>query len=168
MKKKPIAALVIVAIAVAFVIFFKPNQTTAPTTSDSKIYTVEELVNTLQTNPESLKGIPVQLEAYIVDGVAGVNCSDYVILADKKYVEVFKKRYDMKLTKQEQAKAIQESNTTPVLMTGRTLNMPDDLYPTYHGIYQGHFHDSWAITTCGTDGFKRFVIDKKLQELPAS
>ncbi|PIU98345.1 hypothetical protein COS61_01885 [Candidatus Wolfebacteria bacterium CG03_land_8_20_14_0_80_40_12] len=133
--------------------------------NESKIYTVKEAVDLLKTNPTSLKDNPIQLEAFVVDGVMGLGCKDYQIITDKEYVEAFNNRYNNKLSQEERNKAIEESKQAPVLLTGQTLAMPEGFFPTYHAIYQGHFYDKWATKTCGADGYKRFVIDGKVREI---
>ena len=42
--------------------------------------------------------------------------------------------------------------------------MSKDIFPTVYAIYQGHFYDEWAVKHC-KDGYKRFVIDKKIKEI---
>ncbi len=109
--------------------------------TNNKAYNVKEISELLKTNPASLQGRQIQIEAYIVNSVRGVACSDYQILAGTP------------------------ADEAPILFTGQTLTLPKEFYPSYHAIYQGHFYDAWATTTCGSGGFKRFVIDKKIQEL---
>jgi len=43
------------------------------------------------------------------------------------------------------------------------LSMPKEIFPTQAGVYEGHFYDS-EMKKCD-DGEKRFVIEKKIQEL---
>jgi len=137
----------------------------SPTNIENKIYKVKEIANLLKTNPNSLKDKSVKIEAYVVDSVRGIECEDYQILTDKEYVEAFKKRYDNKFSQDERDKAIEESKQAPVLLTGETLTLPRDFFPTGHAVYQGHFYDNWATKTCGADGWKRFVIEKKIEEI---
>jgi hypothetical protein len=114
------------------------------TNDESKIYTVSETVELLKTNPGSLKNRVIRLEAYVVNAVGGTGCRDYYVLADKNK---------------------NVSRQAPTLITGEASSMPGDFYPTYHAVYQGHFYDGWAMKDCGSDGYKRFVIEKKLREI---
>jgi len=47
------------------------------------------------------------------------------------------------------------------LYTGRILSK--DIYPSYHGIYQGHFFDKLHRVKCGSN--QRFTIEKKIKEV---
>lgn len=114
---------------------------------ENKIYTVTEAADLLKANPVFFKNKVIQLEAYVVDAVEGTGCNDYVIFADRKYTEGPK--------------------STSLLLSGPTLTVSPDLSPVYHAIYQGHFYDESA-NACGADGWKRFVIDRKIKEIQIS
>ena len=141
------------------------NPDNATTSNENKAYTVKEAVELLKINPDSLRNKSIKLEAFIVDTVKGTGCRDYQVLTDKEYVEIFSNRYDNKLSQEERNKAIEESKLAPTILTGQALSMPEDFYPTYHAIYQGHFYDEWATKNCGTDGYKRFVMEEKVKEI---
>ncbi len=139
----------------------EPSTSNVPSVNnENKVYTVKEVVSLLKTNPNSLKGKSIQLEAYVVDAVDGLDCSDFQIMTDKEYVEAFNNRYNNELSESERSKAVEESKAAPVLLTGRTMAMPGGFNPTYHAIFQGHFYDKWTTETCGVEGYRRFVIEK--------
>lgn len=129
-----------------------------------KVYSVKEVVELIKSDPASLKGKSIQLEAYVVDAVQGFNCEDFWILADKEYVQAFNDRYNWKLSKEQCQKALEESQRAPVLQTGRSLALSKKYYSTTHAIYRGHFYDKWAAKNCA-EGWKRFVIDEKVKEI---
>lgn len=106
------------------------------------VYTVKAATALLKSNPEALRGESIQIEAYVVNAVAGLGCDDYQILSDST-----------------------STFLQPTLRTGQSLALPRDFYPTVHAIYQGHFFDSWAMRECGPEGYKRFVIEKKIREI---
>lgn len=165
-----LGALVIVGILfiVLKIIILNPNPSSGNvlnTSNKNKVYNVEEVINLLKTNPTFLKDKSIQVEAYVVDAVKGIDCEDFQIFTDKEYVEMFDNRFNNELSEAERNKAIENSKTAPVLFTGRTMIMPDGFYPTYHAVYQGHFYDQWASKTCGADGYKRLVIEEKVKEI---
>ena len=84
-------------------------------------------------------------------------------MTDYEYVEIFRNRYDSKLSVDQQKEAQELAKQAPVIYTGMTLNMPKEIFPTQAGVYEGHFYDS-EMKKCD-DGEKRFVIEKKIQEL---
>ncbi len=131
---------------------------------EDKVYTVREAVGLLKTAPGFFKDKSVRLEGYVVGGMKGTGCNDYQIITDKEYVKAFKNRYDGKLSPEERSRAAGASKLAPVLLTGQTQAAPD-IYPTYHAVYQGHFYDKWAEEGCGAEGYKRFVIEKKVKEI---
>lgn len=171
MKPKYLAIIVLAVIAaVVSTVYFKletkaPAGSLAVKTQTDKVYSVKEIVNLLNTNPESLKGKLVQIKAYHVSAVGGLYCHDYMELTDPEYVDLFKSMYASGIT-QAQADAIAKrvKAEVPILLTGQTLAMPQGIFPTTYGIYQGHFYDTWATKTC-EKGNQRFVIENKIQEL---
>jgi hypothetical protein len=95
--------------------------------------------------------------------VRGTGCHDYTILTDYDYVEIFKNRYDSKLTTTQQKEAQELAKQAPVIYSGMMLSVPKEIFPTQAGVYEGHFYDS-EMKKCD-NGEKRFVIEKKIQEL---
>lgn len=170
-KNKIIIAIIIfavVAVAISLLAYKKQSPVSTNLINqpsvENKIYSVKEINDLFQDNSEILKIKPVQLKAYVVDGVRGIGCHDYSILTDYDYVEIFKNRYDSKLTAAQQKEAQELAKQAPVIYTGMTLSMPKEIFPTQAGIYEGHFYDSELQKMCD-DGEKRFVIEKKIQEL---
>jgi len=136
--------IVLISIIIIITSFKKNNYRKV----DDKLYTVREITNVLKTNPNSLKNKSVKVEAIVVNAVKGVGCKDYKMLADVNDVEVYQKN-------------VYNSESIPLLYTGHILST--DVYPTYHGIYQGHFFDKSYTNKCGSDN--RFTIEKKIKEV---
>lgn len=125
----------------------------------NKIYTVKEAADLLLKNPESLKNVSILLKAYNVDGVMGTGCDDYVVKTDKENAENYKNMHNNKLSQEQR----EEYKNIAVLLTGETLTLPPD--SSVYAVYQGHFFDKWATGSCGKDGYRRFVIEKKIEEI---
>ena len=135
--------------------------------ADEKVYSVKETVEMLQHSPDVLKDRKVKVQGYYVDGTKGIGCHDFMILVDKENAQLYKSLYDPDLTPDEFEHRRQQVARMPTLHTGQTLVMPEGFFPTQHGIYVGHFYDPWATKTCEPDGWKRFVIEMKAQEIVA-
>lgn len=163
-----IIVLAIVVVAVGLLAYKKQSPVSTNLIKqpliENKIYSVKEINDLFQTSPESFKNKTVQLKAYRVDNVGGTGCHDYTILTDHDYVEIFKNRYDSKLTAAQQKEAQELAKQAPVIYSGMMLSMPKEIFPTQAGIYEGHFYDSELQKMCD-DGEKRFVIEKKIEEL---
>lgn len=134
----------------------------------NKVYSVKEITDILKANPESLKDKIVQIKGYHIDAVMGMGCEDFMELTDAEYVDLYKSMNAPGLSQSQRDDiAAKVKAEVPILLTGQTLVMPKDIFPTTYGIYQGRFYDTWATKTC-QDGNQRFVIEKKIQELGAS
>src|SRR3989338_10886125 len=135
-----IIILAIIAVGVSLIAYKKQspistNFVNSPSTQN-KIYSVKEINDLFQINSENLKNKSVQLKAYVVDGVRGIGCHDYSILTDYEYVEIFRNRYDSKLSVDQQKEAQELAKQAPVIYTGMTLNMPKEIFPTQAGVYE--------------------------------
>ncbi len=141
-----------------------PNFVPSLTNSErvDKVFSVKQINEILKTNSKLLKNKEVQIKGYVVDGVRGLGCEDYEVLTDYENVSLYKRKYDKNLTLKEKLKIAK----MPLLKTGQTLTHHGDknFYPTVYAIYEGHFYDDWVSKKC-KDGYKRFVIDKKIKEI---
>ncbi len=145
---------------------FNPTSTTI---DETKVYSVKEALGILATAPANLKNKQIKIQAVHADSVRGLGCNDYMILMDKEDAE--RRLYLMDiLTRAEMDRAESERiregiQGLPSIKSGETLSMSySGIYPTEHGIYQGHFFDTELTKKC-SDGDARFIIDEKIQEL---
>lgn len=167
-----IVVLVIIAVAVGFIFLTKSspvstNQNNQPAI-ENKIYSVKEVLGLLSTNADYFKGQKIQLKAYKANITDGLGCSDYAVLMDKEDADHYKQLYDMYMSKdtsETQRPAIStQIQNVPSLKTGETLGMNQNIFPTVYAVYEGHFNDTSLSKNC-PDGNKRFVVEKKIQEL---
>ena len=113
-KKTSLIFLIIVIVIVIFAVLtlntfkIKPssvsNNNASPTNIDSKVYTVKEIFDILNNNPDELKNKIIKVKAYRISFVAGLDCKDYSILIDRENAELYKSQYDFKLSFQEREK----------------------------------------------------------------
>lgn len=171
-KAIAIVVLAIVAIIIGFIILTKSspvftNQNNQPAI-ENKIYSVKEVLDLLSINTDYFKGQKIQLKAYKTNGVAGLGCNDYFILMDKEDADHYRQLFDeymSKDTSETQRPAIStQIQNIPSLKTGETLGMNQNIFPTVYAVYGGHFNDASLSKNC-LDGNKRFVIDRKIEEL---
>ncbi|KKS43264.1 MAG: hypothetical protein UV05_C0032G0003 [candidate division CPR1 bacterium GW2011_GWA2_42_17] len=163
-----IIVLIIIAIFINFLVLKKPstvstNLVDSPSV-ENKIYSVKMINDLFQISPESLKDKSIQLKAYVVDGARGVGCHDYSILTDYEYVTFFQNRYDSKLSITQQKEAQELAKKAPVIYTGVTLSVPEEIFLVQAEIYKGHFYDLEMKKMC-ENGEKRFIIETKIQDL---
>lgn len=143
-----VRALVILSV----VMFFTTVETGAQQTSNEKskkVYGVRELVQILNTKPNSLNGKIVRVEAFAVDGTKGMGCDSGIILIDKRDVSAYHGAW--KGTPSETGKKL---SAIPTLETGpvvgvptrrNELSFPISVVPVLHAIYDGHFFDENSL-----------------------
>ncbi|MDI6776357.1 MAG: hypothetical protein QMD03_03810 [Syntrophales bacterium] len=135
--------------------------------SEDKVYTVGELSEIINKNPENPKNREIRLKAFVMEDMRArtsnpeiTKCANYFILID--YDKDLVKKYDEAAyhEKQEMLKNI------PVILSGEVPLSPRTtrIYPTQYGIYIGHFYDKKAMEC--KEGLKRFLITDKMEELP--
>lgn len=134
--------------------------------SQARIYTVKEISEILKTQPNSLNGRTIQIKARWTNQTKGVGCDDHAILMDPEDSKVYQSMLDRRYSKEQRSVLRQRISSLPRLQTGPVLSMEESIFPTSYGIYEGHFGDP-SLAHC-QDGAKRFVIDRKIQEIVPS
>jgi len=120
---------------------------------DLNILTVRQVADGLKTNPAQYKGKDILIKAVVVDGVQGLGCADYDMIADPEDADLYFRKYHPDLSDDDRAKV----NKIPLIKTGPTLSMPKGvLAGDQPAVYRGHFYDN-AMKSC-QDGGQRLVI----------
>ena len=137
---------------------------------EEKVYSVKEAIQILQDNPTQFKNKNIKIQAYHINSTKGIGCKDYMIIMDKDDVNIYESissrliTESQTLSEQEKKNLQDKLQNLPHLITGPQLEM-HNILPTKYAIYVGHFYDTWSTKSCGTDGWKRFVIEKKEKEI---
>lgn len=150
---------------IGLLIYFLPIAAVAGINEpQDKIYSVKEITEIFKSDPGFLKNKEIKLEACKADVAKGLGCGDYLVLVDYENVQVYSAQYASGLTEDERNKLWIKVKEMSIILSGESLSMPREIFPTYYAVYEGHFYDK-STKGCGVDGWKRFVIDKKIREI---
>jgi hypothetical protein len=136
-------------------VIFKDGQTQtfypAPLLSEcapesSKIYGVAEALKAVRAKPEKFKNKDIFLKACVINSVFGSGCESYLVLIDPEQID----RY------------VRGEKDVPLLDSGPTSSIPQEIFPTKCAVYRGHFFDP-GLKPCQNNQL-RFVVTAKLKE----